>query len=285
MPRKIIKLWLILLLVTVVGCKSNPTPADSLIEVTETPDNTDTDTSVTNPPSHLLLPIIENNTGKVLIQNINGNTQYPNNGYMITSINGHRLIIDPSFMPSKRLIDFNPSAIISTHSHSDHYDQLFNSYYDCPKILWSIETLEIDDFKIFTILSSHNDDNLNETYPSNILVVVEVDGLRIAHMGDIGQTSLTDEQLDLLGEIDIAFMQYENKFSRMTLENEKGFNLFEQFSPKIGIPTHYTEDTIPVLIDKYGELIEFENYFTISKDELPQTSLNIYRLINNHKYF
>ncbi len=54
-------------------------------------------------------------------------------------------------------------------------------------------------------------------------------------MGDIGQNELTEEQLDAIGEIDIAFMQFENSYSRMNLDNLKGFTMIEQVNPRIVI--------------------------------------------------
>jgi len=70
----------------------------------------------------------------------------------------------------------------------------------------------------------------------------------------------------------------------MTLGNEKGFNLIEQLNPNIVIPTHYTMESLPVIEERYGEITEFENILTISKDEIPETPLTFYTISNNHIY-
>ncbi|NLO10007.1 MAG: hypothetical protein GX129_09110, partial [Clostridiales bacterium] len=119
----------------------------------------------------------------------------------------------------------------------------------------------------------------------NVIIVLEVDGLRIAHMGDIGQTELTEEQLTGLGEIDIAFMQFENSYSSMTLKNEKGFYLIEQLNPTIVIPTHYSLNALPLLEEKYGAITKIENKLDINKEDLPEGSMNVYIISNEYKYF
>lgn len=39
-----------------------------------------------------------------------------------------------------------------------------------------------------------------------------------------------------------------------------------------------------VLTNKYGAITEFENVMTITKDELPDNTLNVYHITNTHKY-
>lgn len=232
--------------------------------------------------SDLVLPILENDTGKVLIQTVSTNHAYLYNSYILTSINGESVVVDPTIMPDPSIIEINPAAIVSTHSHSDHIDAPWTAGYEVPKLKYEKGEIQTKDFHIYSVLSSHNGDKISES--GNIIAVFEVDGLRIAHMGDIGQTTLTEEQLAELGEIDIAFMQFENSYSSMSLENEKGFNLIEQLNPKIIIPTHYTNNTLPVLEEKYGEITKVENILEISKEDLPEDTLNVYMISNRHKY-
>lgn len=230
-----------------------------------------------------VLPLIENKTGKVQIQSVSGNTAYPYTSYIITSSKGETVVVDPTVMPSIKLVDLNPAAIVCTHGHPDHTDSVFLGSYDCTKLLYAKDDINTEDFHIYTIPSSHSGDTIAEN--GNVIIVFEVDGLRIAHMGDVGQTVLTDDQLKALGKIDIAFMQFENDFSDMSLENEKGFNLIEQLNPKIVIPTHYTDNALPVLEEKYGKITEVNNALSISKEDLPEKPLSVYRILNYHKYY
>jgi len=237
----------------------------------------------TTAAADLVLPLTGNTSGKVQIQTVSANPSYKYTSYIITSIEGESVVVDPTMMPDKKTVDISPAAIISTHSHDDHICKVFTDSYDCQKILYEPGDIKTLDFHIYTVASSHANDTILAK-PSNFIVVFEVDGLRIAHMGDIGQTVLTDDQLAAIGPIDIAFMQFENSYSDMSLKNEKGFNLIEQLNPKIIVPTHYTDDAIPVLTEKYGAITELENVMTISKEDLPQDTLQVYHITNTHKY-
>lgn len=239
-----------------------------------------TDTAATD---DIVLPLTVNESGEVMIQTVSGNKTYPFNSYIITSPDGECVVVDPSMMPSKDLVDLNPAAIISTHLHPDHTDARFWDSYDCEKLLYEKGELTTKDFKIYTIPSSHSGDSFGEN-SGNVIAVFEVAGLRIAHMGDIGQTKLTEEQLTALGEIDIAFMQFVNSYSNMFIENEKGFNLIEQLNPKVIIPTHFTKDSLPAIEEHYGTITEFDNLLMISEEDLPEKNLTVYRILNNHKY-
>lgn len=241
-------------------------------------------TTVTAPqpkkPAYIL-PVAGNTTGKVQIQTVSGSISYPYNSYIITSIQGETVIVDPTEMPPRELIDLDPAAIVSTHGHMDHVDPKYTASYDCQKISYKKADINTRDFHIYTVLSSHQG---NVPGTSNVIMVFEVNGLRIAHMGDIGQQALTKEQLEELGKIDIAFMQFENNWSSMRLADEKGFKLIEQLQPSVVIPTHYTDAALPVLEKKYGAISDFTNVVSVSKTDIPEKPLTVWRILNTHKY-
>jgi Predicted Zn-dependent hydrolases of the beta-lactamase fold len=282
--KKLLVITTLIIALLLQGCSStkDEKQTDNTVKggVSITPEVTKAATA-TPKPVDLILPTTVNDTGKVLIQTVSNSPTYPFNSYIITSVNGESVVVDPTLMPLKSVIDINPAAIVSTHSHSDHNDIIYERAYDCPQILYKKMDIKTKDFKIYTVASAHNADKIDD---SNFIAVFEVNGLRIAHMGDIGQSKLTKEQLKEIGKIDIAFMQFENSYSSMDLDNEKGFKLIEQLNPKIVIPTHYTEDGLNKLKEKYGEVKEMDNILAISKEDLPDKSLNVYRILNKHKY-
>lgn len=255
--------------------KSAPTPTVVAVE--------EASVTATTIPKDLVLPVTTNDTGKVLIQTVSGSKTYLYTSYIITSIKGESVVIDATTMPKPEIVEINPVAMMQTHTHPDHSDYVYTNSYDVPKLMSKKGELQVGDYNIFTIPSSHSNDTIVEN-GSNVIVVVEVDGLRIAHMGDVGQTKLTEDQLKSLGKIDIAFMQFENSYSDMSLENGKGFTMMEQLQPVIIIPTHYSDNALKVLEEKYGVITEVENILEISKDDLPENTLNVYRILNTHKY-
>ncbi len=230
---------------------------------------------------NLVLPVTLNTSGKVLIQTVSESHSFLFNSYIITSIGGENVVVDPTEMPQKSVCNINPAAILCTHEHFDHTDVPFTDSYDIPKILYEKGDIRTKDFRIYSIASSHYNDTIDN---SNFLIVFEVDGLRIVHMGDIGQNKLTEEQLEAIGKIDIAFMQFENNYSDMSVSNRKGFTIIEQLNPKIIIPTHCFEKGDAMLAQKYGCITEFNNLLEVSKEDLPEKSLCVYRILNTHQY-
>jgi L-ascorbate metabolism protein UlaG (beta-lactamase superfamily) len=209
--------------------------------------------------------INDNNTGKTIIRAISRSGQYPNNSYMIISKSGTVIVADP-----KAPVDgIKPDAITVTHMHEDHFDDNFlakNS--NAKKSIAKPESFTIKDVNVIGIASSHMGDTINKDLPTNIIYVFEVDGLRIAHMGDIGQKKLTEEQLTALGKIDIAFMQFVNSYSDYSVENSYGFTLIEQLKPQIIIPTHSSSGANDKLAGIVGEKQSMSGPFAVSKEDL-----------------
>ena len=231
----------------------------------------------------ILYPLTENKSKKVQIQTIAGDPQHPYISYAISSAEGETIVVDPHVMPAKEMADLNPAAIVVTNDHSEHCDKVYTDSYDCQKIMYVRSDITTRDFHIYSIPSARQGRTVYENSNSEI-IIIEVDGLRIADFGDIGQKELTSDQLEQLGDIDIAFMPFENTFTQMTLENEKGFNLMKQLNPKIIIPTKYTDAAIPVFEQKYGDISIFENVLSISKEDMPANTPVLYRITNTHFY-
>ncbi len=70
----------------------------------------------------------------------------------------------------------------------------------------------------------------------------------------------------------------------MSLENGNGFTMMDQLQPTIIIPTHYSDNALRALEDKYGAITEVENILVITREELPENTQNVYRILNTHKY-
>ncbi len=215
--------------------------------------------------SNLKQPISTNDTGKTLIQRVSTDKNM-NTSFMITSKSGAVVVVDPYLMPSKTVKTVD--AICNTHTHPDHMDELFNGEFECRVSVAKAESFNVKDISVKSIAASHSSAPIDENAPDNLLYVFDVDGLRIVHMGDIGQDTLTPEQLKFLGKVDVAFMQFENEYSEMSLDNKKGFKLMEQLKPQIIIPTHSTTDATNKIGEIVGKLETIENTISISKDDL-----------------
>ncbi len=233
-----------------------------------------------------VLPEAQNKSGKVRIQTVAESTKgVLYNSYVISSIKGENIVVDPYMMPMTAIVDLKPAAVMSTHKHYDHIDGSFTAEYENTETkLYAQEVFDFKtkDFNIYSIASAHDGDNIMST-PSNVIIVMEVDGLRIAHFGDCGHTKFTDEQLQKIGKIDIAFMQFDNSYSSMNFENKKGFNLLAQINPKYIIPTHYSDQDVKYLEQLYGPTKRVDNKLEITKEELPSKTTPCI-ISNTHTY-
>lgn len=166
---------------------------------------------------------------------------------------GQRVLVD-IYDPAKLS---NPVSdrdiLLTTHTHWDHFNEEFQAAFQGQQLFVSAGFLDNPGVKIQGLLSAHNaGDRFRQEGGSNTIYLIEIGGLRIAHFGDIGQNVLTDEQLEILGEVDIAITQLNNHFSEMSATNRKGLNLMDQLMPRLVIPTHLNLDTTKLAIAQWS---------------------------------
>jgi L-ascorbate metabolism protein UlaG (beta-lactamase superfamily) len=239
--------------------------------------------SVIGNESSRIVPQLKNYTGKTIIQTVSKSTLTPTNSFIIISSEGTIVVADPTLMPTPEELDLNPDVITVTHTHSDHIDPKFTDNLECKKSIEKVESFDINDIHIYSIGSSHRGNIINKNKPNNVIYVFEVDELRIAHMGDIGQDHLTIKQIEALGKIDIALMQFSNPFSGM-FDSDKGFTLIEELKPQIIIPTHSNPRSTRKIAKMLGKLVIVENLFALERDDIEDGIRKVVWLKNTLNY-
>ncbi len=229
------------------------------------------------------VPQLKNYTGKTVIQTVSKSSLTPTNSFIIISSGGTVLVVDPTLMPTPEELDLNPDVITVTHTHSDHIDPKFTDNLACKKSIAKVESFDVNDIHIYSIGSSHRGNIINKNKPNNVIYIFEVDELRIAHMGDIGQDHLTIKQIEALGKIDVALMQFSNPFSGM-FNSDKGFTLIEELKPQIIIPTHSNPRSTRKIAKMLGKLVIVENLFTLERDDLEDGIRKVVWLKNTLNY-
>ncbi len=239
--------------------------------------------SIFNKPSTKLIPKLKNDTGKTLIQTVSKSGSTPTNSFIITSSVGTTIVADPTSMPGIDELNLQPDAVINTHTHSDHVDNSFTDRLKCKKSVATFEDFQINDVHIYSVASAHRGDSINYNNPNNFIYVFEVDGLRIAHMGDIGQEHLTIKQIESLGKLDIVFMQFSNPFSGI-FSPDKGIALIEELKPQIIIPTHSNPRSNRKIGKFVGKLKVVENELAVSQGDLSDGDKKVVWLKNTLSY-
>jgi hypothetical protein len=211
----------------------------------------------------------------VCLANVSGLTiVYENNAqFELTNPEGTRVLIDVT-NPSILTAPAQPSDILlTTHTHYDHVNAPFLEKFQGKQLFVQAGELDAPGVKITGIASAHYEtEDFSPKGGSDYIYLVEMGGLRIAHFGDIGQKSLTADQLKALGEVDILLTQISNSYSDMSLVNLKGFKIIDQVKPKLVIPAHADNGTLQYAAKNYPAFW-LDGPLTITKNQLPtQTS-------------
>lgn len=112
----------------------------------------------------------------------------------------------------------------------------------------------------------------------NTIYVIEAEGLRIAHLGDLGQ-KLTQKEIEDLGEIDVLMVPVGGM---NTLGPKEAFDVVQQVEPILAIPMHFGvedinreafKDLLPVddFLKTAGMAVEKLDKLTVKVDTLGET--------------
>ncbi len=135
---------------------------------------------------------------------------------------------------------------------------------------------EVNGVSIFGIASFH-DDSGGSKRGENTIYLINLDGLRLAHLGDLGH-KLSEEQLEELNGVDILFIPVGGTY---TIDDNQAIEVIGQIEPRIIVPMHYKtpdlkpdfgiEITIGDFLKTIGEKAnKAKDKLVISRDKLPQ---------------
>jgi L-ascorbate metabolism protein UlaG (beta-lactamase superfamily) len=160
-----------------------------------------------------------------------------------------------------------------SHSHFDHNN--IAAVGGEPFVIEGPGEYEIKGVSVVGVGSFH-DDKKGEERGKNTLYNIQIDGVNVAHLGDLGQNSLTTAQVEELGSIDILFIPVGGHF---TIDAAAAAKIVAQLEPKIVIPMHFQTPGLAISelegVEKFlkemaKDAPEVVQKFSISKDKLPE---------------
>ncbi len=191
------------------------------------------------------------------------------------------IITDP-FDDSLGLKTPRLAADIVTVSH-DHYDHnnskaVKGLAQDAPFIINTPGEYEVKNVFIYGIPSFH-DDKQGTQRGLNIIYRLEIDGISIAHLGDLGHL-LENGQIEKLEGVDILLIPVGGTF---TIDGKQATQIISQLEPRLVIPMHYHLPGLKVKIDDLTSFCkeigvcpkEAIPKFKITKKDLPQEDLQV----------
>ena len=197
--------------------------------------------------------------------------------FELIDTDGNRVLIDVHNPNALSAPPTETDILLTTHGHPDHIESSFVNEFPGQQLYIRRGELNQSGISIVGIPSTHTafgNDEFQDENGTNYIFLIEMGGLHIAHFGDIGQDELTPEQLEALGEVDIALTQFVNSFSQMDASNNKGFNLMDQVNPKLIIPTHGNGnmDAMGYANEIWEAYTHTSNAITITKADLEEST-------------
>lgn len=181
------------------------------------------------------------------------------------------VIMDPfdsEFTGLKTPKDFSADVVLVSHDHKDHNGSAEGMRFS------QAGEYEVKG-AVITGISSFHDNSEGKERGLNTIFHLFMDGLDIVHLGDLGQSKLTEEQIAEIGQTDILLIPVGGIY---TLDAEVASDIVSQLEPKIIIPMHYEIEGLKFELDgveKFLKEMGAEGIvsvpkFSITKDKLPE---------------
>lgn len=168
--------------------------------------------------------------------------------------------------------------ITISHQHQDHNNLAAvkpTTKREKPFVVDGPGEYEISNVSIFGVASFH-DNSGGSKRGENTIYLISVDGLRLAHLGDLGH-KLTEGQLEEINGVDVLFIPVGGNY---TIDDNQAVEIIGQIEPKVIIPMHYktaemkADFGIDLTVNDFLKTIGEEGSkprekLIISKDKLP----------------
>jgi L-ascorbate metabolism protein UlaG (beta-lactamase superfamily) len=157
-----------------------------------------------------------------------------------------------------------------SHQHPSHsYDQGISGEH---RLLTGPGEYEISGVLILGIAAYH-DAVKGQSRGKNIVYLMEIDGVAVCHLGDIGHV-LSDEQVEEMGNVDILMLPVGGV---STINAAMAAEIIRKLEPKVVLPMHYktpkTDRELEPVENFLKEMglgqVESRPKFSVSKSNLP----------------
>jgi L-ascorbate metabolism protein UlaG (beta-lactamase superfamily) len=138
--------------------------------------------------------------------------------------------------------DPDADLVLVTHEHADH--DAVSVVRGDPAVLRSTAGRLASPIGEVTAIASEHDAAAGTERGPNTIFAFELDGLRICHFGDFGQSSLREEQATAIGAVDLLFLPVG---SGPTIGAAQGRAIVDRLSPDWVVPMHYRTPRIGFL--------------------------------------
>lgn len=187
------------------------------------------------------------------------------------------LVTDPyGLKHGLKLPKITAEIVTVSHDHDDHNNA--KAVLGQPFIISGPGEYEIKSVFIQGILSYH-DKKEGKERGLNTIYLIELEGISIAHLGDLGHL-LADKDLEKLEGVDILMIPVGGTY---TLNAKEASETISQIEPRIIIPMHYKIPGLKLPIDSLNKFCQemgvaqsaIQDRLRISLKELPQEETKV----------
>jgi L-ascorbate metabolism protein UlaG (beta-lactamase superfamily) len=158
--------------------------------------------------------------------------------FLITSEKGTRIITDPYVVSGPiKYGEIKEAADVVTvsHEHSDHNN--ISAIGGKPQVYKGGAPLAVKDVKISGVSTFH-DENKGKDRGPNVIFCMEMDGMRLCHLGDLGHP-LSPQEISQIGKVDVLLIPVGGFF---TINAAVASEVSTGLNPKAIIPMHFKND-------------------------------------------
>ena len=153
--------------------------------------------------------------------------------FLITSRNGTRIVTDP--FTAEIGYDFpgvSAEFVTISHDHFDHNNS--RAVQGAPVVISGSVDCERNGIR-FQGITSYHDEVCGEKRGLNTVFLIEVDGVKICHLGDLGQPVCND-LISAIGQVDVLLIPVGGTY---TIDHNEAINYVKTLAPTIVIPMHF----------------------------------------------
>lgn len=182
------------------------------------------------------------------------------------------VITDPFDAKTTGYKPIKQSTDVVTVSH-DHYDHSYTKSIPGGPLLFDTPGEYEAKGAEFQGISAFHDDTEGKERGNITMFVMEIDGIRLCHLGDLG-VELSSEQVEQLGDVDILLIPVGGIF---TINAKTAAKIASEIEARIVIPMHYGTkdgkiklDGVDKFLHEMGAKPEAKNVLKISRKDLPE---------------
>lgn len=169
--------------------------------------------------------------------------------FAITSSGGETLVTDPyDSAIGFEMPRVSAQAVTLSHYHYDHANVA--AVGGKPRVFEGAQSFKAGDFRVSGIKSFH-DDARGAKRGENVIFTIEVDGVKICHLGDLGE-KFSEERVRSIGKPDVLLIPVGGNY---TIDGDEAAKYSKAVAPGIIIPMHYKAPALTIDIEGNGKFL------------------------------